>query len=206
MSLWFLCLFIFMMFPFWHFIEEVYRRHCCCINKRGKGAKALASTPPAPLQFIKNQYLLQQLVHGETSLWSQLVIGHLISWFLIQVEVSSQFELGKCNLLRFFRVCGAYSCGIKDTRVPVVIYDIYQKIEFEKKTNVFEYKHMGILEKYVFLWVIKMFRYFLNALKLNHHKEFNTKNLNFLTRCIWVLTHVMQVIKKWWSSIFMNST
>jgi len=54
-------------------------------------------------------------------------------------------------LLRFFRVCGAYSCGIKDTRVPVAIYDIYQKIEFEKKTNVFEYKHMGILEKYVFL-------------------------------------------------------
>lgn len=30
----FLRLFIFMMFPFWHFIEEVYRRHCCCcINK-----------------------------------------------------------------------------------------------------------------------------------------------------------------------------
>lgn len=34
LSVRFLCLFIFMMFPFWHFIEEVYRRHCCCcINK-----------------------------------------------------------------------------------------------------------------------------------------------------------------------------
>jgi len=81
----FLCLFIFMMFPFWHFIEEVYRRHCCCcINKwvAWTWAHPLPSPPLSAtrihthrhctayqaantsldqrlLQFIKNQYLLQ---------------------------------------------------------------------------------------------------------------------------------------------------